>query len=96
VTSVVIGARTDAQLKDYLKAVGLVLTPEERGGSTPLARRHCSTPTGTKQARRSIGSRQQTSRYSVHISNTEPKRTASVELLKQEGKFAREANVVPR
>ena len=25
-----IGARTDAQLKDNLKAVGLVLTPEER------------------------------------------------------------------
>jgi aryl-alcohol dehydrogenase-like predicted oxidoreductase len=30
VTSVVVGARTDAQLKDNLKAVGLVLTSEER------------------------------------------------------------------
>ena len=30
VTSVVIGARTDAQLRDNLKAADLVLTPEER------------------------------------------------------------------
>ena len=30
VTSVVIGARTDAQLKDNLKAADVVLTPEER------------------------------------------------------------------
>jgi diketogulonate reductase-like aldo/keto reductase len=30
VTSVVIGARTDAQLKDNLKAAELVLTAEER------------------------------------------------------------------
>jgi hypothetical protein len=93
VTSVVVGARTDAQLKDNLKAVGLVLTSEERARLDSISAPALLYP---KQARPPIGSLRQISRYSVRIPNIEPKRRVSVESLKPSGKFVRKANVVPR
>jgi len=77
VSSVIIGARTDAQLQDNLKAADVVLTTEERD-SMPSAHRRCSTPTGTKQARLPIGSHWLMSRC-YRISKVEVKRRVSME-----------------
>ena len=96
VNSVVVGARTGAQLKDNLKAADLVLTPEERARLDAISAPALLYPYWHKQARPPIGSLRQISRYSVRIPNIEPKRRVSVESLKPSGKFVRKANVVPR
>jgi aryl-alcohol dehydrogenase-like predicted oxidoreductase len=57
VTSGVIGARTDAQLKDNLKAADLVLTPEERARLDAISAPALLYPYWHKQARPPIGSR---------------------------------------
>jgi aryl-alcohol dehydrogenase-like predicted oxidoreductase len=89
VTSVVIGARTNAQLQDNLKAGGIVLTAEERARLDAASAPALLYPTGTKQARPPIGSRQPIFRCLDRISNAEPKRRASVASLKLERVLAR-------
>ena len=50
VSSVIIGARTKAQLRDNLGAVGWELTPSRSPASTQPARRRAPIPTGTSRA----------------------------------------------